>query len=106
MDVQVIWKQGEPDYAVLGWADYQQLLAEAGRDPQGRKQVAADSNAAVSLSRLRGLREARSMTLETLAREAGISPSYLQMIEAGEREPSAVLLRSLGRIFDVPAWDA
>lgn len=105
MDVQIIWKQGEPDYAVLSWVDYQQLLSEAGRDAQGRKPVTAANSPAVPLSSLRRLREARSMTLEALAREAGISPSYLQMIEAGEREPSAVLLRSLGRIFDVPAWD-
>lgn len=106
MDVQVIYREGEPEYAVLPWSEFQQLLREAGRQP-GRQAVAVESvpARAVPLASLRSLREERKLTLEALAREAGISPSYLEMIERGEREPSAVLLRTLGRIFDVQQWD-
>ena len=106
MDVQVIYREGEPEYAVLPWNEFQQLLREAGRQP-GRQTAAVENVPArvVPLARLRSLREERKLTLEALAREAGISPSYLEMIERGEREPSAVLLRTLGRIFDVQQWD-
>ena len=106
MNVQVIYNQGEPEYAVLPWAEYQQLLHETGRDARGQlpEQEAAPT-VATPLSRLRSLREQHNMTLEALARDAGISPSYLHMIESGEREPSAVLLRTLGRIFSVQQWD-
>lgn len=106
MDVQVIYREGEPEYAVLPWGEFQQLLREAGRQP-GRQAASVENVPArvVPLARLRSLREERKLTLEVLAREAGISPSYLEMIERGEREPSAVLLRTLGRIFDVQQWD-
>lgn len=106
MDIQIIYREGEPEYAVLPWADYQRLLSAA------RQGGLADQRAsepepvvAVPLSRLSELREQHKLTLEALAREAGISPAYLQMIEAGERQPSAVLLRAFGRIFDVQQWD-
>lgn len=108
MDVQVIWKQGEPEYAVLPWAEFQQLLRDAGRDGKDSPQplqARPVAGAAVPLAALRSMREDRNMTLQALAREAGISPSYLEMIESGEREPSPVLLRALGRIFDVQQWD-
>ena len=106
MDIQVIYREGKPDYAVLPWADFQQLLREAGRDVrQTADQRKPEPVAAVPLSNLRSLREERKLTLEALAREAGISPAYLHMIENGEREPSAVLLRAFGRIFNVQNWD-
>ncbi len=96
--VQVIWKEGEPEYAVLPWADYRQLLQAAGQDCSGEAQ---SQEPAVSLSQLRHLREDRGLTLEALAREAGISPAYLELIEAGEREASPVLMRALGRVLSV-----
>ncbi len=106
MDIQVIYREGKPDYAVLPWADFQQLLREAGRDSRGEGFAREpEPMAAVPLSSLRSLREEHKLTLEALAREAGISPAYLHMIENGEREPSAVLLRAFGRIFNVRQWD-
>ena len=33
MTVQIIARDGEPEYAVLPWADYQALLRAAGREP-------------------------------------------------------------------------
>lgn len=108
MDVQIIYREGEPEFAVLSWADYQQLLRETGRvaaAPAAQPAENKPQTGSVPLAQLASLREERNMTLEALAREAGISPSYLAMIERGEREPSPVLLRSLGRLFDVQQWD-
>jgi tetratricopeptide (TPR) repeat protein len=47
--------------------------------------------------RLRELRVSRGLHQETLAREAGVSASYLSRIEAGQREPSPPLLSELAR---------
>lgn len=124
MGVQVISRDGEPEYAVLPWTEYQQLLAaaSAGADaPLGEPHIAAFpsatgatdtvQNAAMPESlpgfdRLRELREARDLPAEKLARAVGISPSYLSMIETGEREPDAAIRRSLAWELGVPGWSS
>jgi DNA-binding XRE family transcriptional regulator len=100
MNVQVIARDGEPEYAVLPWAEYQELLSAAGRQPAGRARVAAEPpQAAFELANLRSLREARGLALEQLARDVGISPHYLGLIESGEREPDQAIRRALARVF-------
>jgi len=46
-------------------------------------------------------RLAVSMSIEDLARSAGISPSYALMIESGEREPSAAIVNNFVRALDL-----
>ncbi|MGE8358737.1 helix-turn-helix domain-containing protein [Pseudomonas sp.] len=101
MNVQVIKRDGEPEYAVLSWADYQALLAAAGTPQVTEPAVAA----APPLSRLVSLREAKGMSVEDLARAVGISPHYLGMIERGEREPDAAIQRSLAWNLGVEGWE-
>lgn len=48
------------------------------------------------------LRESLGYSKSRLAREAGISHSYLVQIEAGDREPSPTILRSLAGALGVP----
>lgn len=100
MNVQVIARDGKPEYAVLPWELYQQLLKDAGRD----KPAAAQEEPLASLRELKSLREQAALTVEDVAREAGISPHYLQMIESGEREVSDVLKRTLARALKVSGW--
>ncbi|MDY0249905.1 MAG: helix-turn-helix transcriptional regulator [Pseudomonas sp.] len=100
MNVQVIARDGKPEYAVLPWEQYQQLLKDAGRD----KPIAELEPSLASLRELKALREQAALTLEDVAREAGISPHYLQMIESGEREVSDVLKRTLARALKVSGW--
>ena len=100
MNVQVIAREGQPEYAVLPWAEYQQLLKDAGRTTP----VSKVEQPLASLRELKTLREQASLTLEDVAREAGISPHYLQMIESGEREVSDVLKRTLARALQVSGW--
>lgn len=108
MDVQVIMRDGEAEYAVLPWAHYQALLQAAGRAPA---QAAASAPApatppASSLSELKALREAKGLALEELARTVGISPHYLAMIESGEREPDSAIRRALAWNLGVSGWEA
>ncbi|WP_143491316.1 helix-turn-helix domain-containing protein, partial [Pseudomonas aeruginosa] len=44
-------------------------------------------------------REASGLSLEQVAREVGISPSYMAMIERGEREASEAILFALERVL-------
>ncbi len=102
MNVQVITRDGEAEYAVLPWAEYQALLAAAGRPAAS---VAVETTApAVPSASLLERREARGLSLERLsldqvAREVGISPSYMAMIERGEREASEAILFALERVL-------
>ncbi|CAI3787622.1 hypothetical protein AHFPHNDE_01291 [Pseudomonas sp. MM227] len=116
MGVQVISRDGQPEYAVVPWDEYQRLIAAAAVNPVGASadvaasQPAADPVGAAPLApppgfeRLRELREAQGLPLESLARAVGISPSYLSMIETGEREPDAAIRRSLAWELGVPGW--
>ncbi|WP_332847398.1 helix-turn-helix domain-containing protein [Pseudomonas lactucae] len=108
MDIQIISRNGEPEYAVLPWDQYQALLKAAGQ--QQPTQVpsptvqAAPAPALRPLADLRGLREAKGLAIETLARTVGISPSYLGLIETGERQPDAAIRRSLAWELGVAGW--
>ena len=103
MGVQVIERDGKPEYAVLPWAEYQELLVAAGRQPVMRSAAPlAQEPPVFDLANLRGLREARNLAPEQLARAVGISPHYLGLIESGERQPDQAILRALMRLFAAP----
>ncbi len=110
MDVQVIMRDGEAEYAVLPWAEYQALLHAAGRAPAAVSAPAGGVSetpaAASSLDDLRALREAKGLTVEALARTVGISPHYLEMIESGERQPDSAIRRALAWNLGVSSWEA
>ncbi|BBP84795.1 transcriptional regulator [Pseudomonas tohonis] len=102
MNVQVIMRDGEAEYAVLPWADYQALLQAAGQATQ----APTGAVSAPSFSQLQALREEQGQSLEQVARAVGISPVYLGLIESGEREPDAAIKRSLARVLGVAGWEA
>lgn len=107
MSVQVIMRDGEAEYAVLPWAEYQALLQAAGRAPAALAVAPAAASAATrpSLRELAARREARGMAQADLARAVGISPHYLNMIESGEREPDAAIRRSLAFTLGIDGWE-
>lgn len=107
MTVQIIARDGEPEYAVLPWSEYQALLQAAGRSPETSEGVAAASQGSAerpALNQLQRLREAKGLAPEELARSVGISPHYLAMIERGERQPDAAILRSLAWQLGLEGW--
>lgn len=109
MDIQIITREGEPEYAVVPWAQYQALLNAAGIKEQPPKEAAkvqaqASDQDLPGLDQLRSLREGKGIAIEALARTVGISPSYLAMIESGERLPDAAIRRSLAWELTVPGW--
>ncbi|UVL42104.1 helix-turn-helix domain-containing protein [Pseudomonas sp. B21-040] len=109
MDIQIITREGEPEYAVLPWAQYQALLKAAGINEQPPREapvphVATPEPILPGLDQLRSLREGKGIAIEALARTVGISPSYLALIESGERQPDAAIRRSLAWELTVPGW--
>lgn len=53
-------------------------------------------------ARIRDLRTQRGLGLRGFARQAGIAPSYVVAIEAGERMPSADVLGRIAVALEVP----
>jgi DNA-binding XRE family transcriptional regulator len=102
MSVQVIMRDGQAEYAVLPWADYQALLQAARAAAPAVEETPA---ASVGLDQLACLREAKGMSQADLARAVGISPHYLNLFESGERAPDGAILRSLGRVLGVSDWE-
>lgn len=110
MAIQVISRDGQPEYAVVPWDQYQALLKAAGQ-PEAVSAAVQDSSAASStpasapaLSELAALRQAKGIGAEQLARKVGISPVYLAMIESGERVPDSAIRRSLAWELGVAGW--
>jgi ribosome-binding protein aMBF1 (putative translation factor) len=114
MDLQVISRDGEPEYAVLPWAQYQALLRAAGvaaglqagaaTHTEAQREQAAVAADLPSFDQLGALREAKGLEVAQLARAVGISPSYLDLIESGTREPDAAIRRSLAWELGVAGW--
>ena len=111
MGIQVISRDGQPEYAVVPWEQYQALLKAAGQAPAvadtGTSVSAAGTAPAVGLpafSELASLRQAKGLAPEQLARSVGISPAYLAMIESGERQPDAAIRRSLAWELGTGGW--
>ncbi len=109
MDIQIIARDGEPEYAVLPWAQYQALLKAAGVSESPAREATAHHVSTADqelpgLDQLRSLREAKGIAIEALARTVGISPSYLALIESGERQPDAAIRRSLAWELKVQGW--
>lgn len=112
MEIQVISRDDKPEYAVIPWEQYQALLVAAGHAPASSpakaEQTLAEPAAAPAslpaISELARLREAKGLAPEVLARSVGISPVYLAMIEAGEREAGAPILRSLAWHLGIAGW--
>lgn len=106
MTVQVITRDGEAEYAIIPWADYQALLEAAGRSASLAPIGATPVSAGARLDQLRALREAKGLAVEQLARTVGISPHYLAMIESGERQPDAAIRRALAWNLGVGGWES
>ena len=105
MDVQVIMRDGEAEYAILPWSEYQALLQAAGRSTVAPVVTVPASTAMPKLTELSALREGKGLSLEELARTVGISPHYLTMIESGERQPDAAIRRALAWTLGISGWE-
>ncbi|MDN5862536.1 MAG: helix-turn-helix transcriptional regulator [Salinisphaera sp.] len=111
MNTQIIERKGKPEYAVLPYEDYLQLLEDA----RMLADLRAYDQAKAALARgedelvpadvvdrlldggnpVRVWREYRTLTQAQLGEAAGVSVSTVSYIESGARQPSVSVIKSI-----------
>ena len=121
MSVQIIEKNGQPEWAVVPYEEYQRLVAEAEmlqdiRDYDEAKLALASGAEELIPSEvtyalldgenpIRVWREYRGLTQQQVAAEAGISKPYLSQLESGRRKGTAEVLAAVARALKVSLDD-
>ena len=121
MSVQVIEKNGKPEYAVIPYAEYQRLmeLLEQRRDEAAIEKFYADLEAGKEelvpkevVNRildgehpLKVWRDHRGLTLQALAAQIGVTRSYLSQIESRKKKGSMETVRKLAEALGVEIED-
>lgn len=118
--VQLIVKEGQPEYAVMPYDLYVKLVedAEMLQDildyDEAKRQIAEGEElipAELTFAILDGenpvkvWREYRGLTQQALATQAGISAAYLSQIETGKRTGTAEVLQAIARALDLTLDD-
>lgn len=122
MSAQIIEREGKPEYAVLPYHEYLELLklAEEVQDikdaREAMREIASGEDEAIPsevadrlLSEeehpLKVWREYRGLTQEALGSAAGVGKSYISQIEAGSKAGSAKVLKALAAELRVDVDD-
>lgn len=117
MSAQIIEKNGQPEWAVIPYKEYQRLVAEAEmlqdvRDYDEIKLALANGEeelvpGEVTYALLDGgnpirvWREYRGLTQQQVADEAGISKPYLSQLESGQRKGTTEVLAGVAKALNV-----
>lgn len=121
MNVQMIERDGKPEYVVIAWEDYQALLdatenaIDLAAIDDFKKKFAAGEEELIPAdianrildgeNPLKVWREYRGLTQEALASQAGISKAYLCQIETGKRRGAVDTLRAIATALGVTVDD-
>ncbi|MCP5096752.1 MAG: helix-turn-helix domain-containing protein [Chloroflexi bacterium] len=118
--VQLILKEGQPEYAVVPYEMYLQLVEDAEmledirdydeamqRIEAGEELVPGEIVFAIhdGENPIKVWREYRGMTQPQLAEKAGISAAYLSQIESGKRTGSTDVLKAIAAALDLTLDD-
>lgn len=121
MSVQIIKKDGRPEWAVIPYEEYQRLREAADmlqnvRDYDEVKTALARGEEELIPSEvtyalldgenpIRVWREYRGLTQQQVAKKAGISKPYLSQLESGQRKGTAEVLSAIARALNVSLDD-
>lgn len=120
MSVQIIIKEGQPEYAVVPYETYLRLVEDAEmlediRDydaalaavVEGEELIPAEVVYALldGENPVRVWREFRGLSQAALAEQAGISAAYLSQIESGKRDGTAEVLAKLAAVLGITLDD-
>ena len=117
MNVQIIEKNGKPEWAVIPFSDYKKLQ-EALEDAEDIKEIEESIKAIQEgkektvpsevtfailegISPIRAWREHRQIKMNKLSRKVGISSSYLSQIENGKRNPTIDTLKAIAKELEI-----
>ena len=118
-NVQIIEKDGQPEYAILPFEDYRRMIDLlddtsdcAAIDRALREDEVGDTipseivNAILDgATPLKAWRQYRELTLEMLADQIGVSKEYLSQIEDGQKPGTVDIFRRLSTILNVELDD-
>jgi DNA-binding XRE family transcriptional regulator len=120
MSVQIIEKNGKPEWAVIPYGEYQRLLTETEmvqdvRDYDEAKLALTNGEELIPSqvtyalldggNPIRVWREYRGLTQQQVAEVAGISKPYLSQLESGQRKGTAEVLQAIARALHVSLDD-
>jgi DNA-binding XRE family transcriptional regulator len=120
MNVQVIEKNGQIEWAVIPYAEYQKMLdaVEMVEDIRAYDEAKAKLEAGEEVipskvvyalldgeNPIRVWREYRGLTQQHLAEKAGISKPYLSQLESGKRNGTTDVLKTLAQALQVSLED-
>ncbi|MBX2997883.1 MAG: helix-turn-helix transcriptional regulator [Caldilineaceae bacterium] len=120
MKVQIIEKNGQIEWAVIPYAEYQRLLeaSEMLADIQAYDLAKAEIDAGEELipstvvyrlldgeNPIRVWREHRGLTQQQVADQAGISKPYLSQLESGKRQGRIDMLQKIAQVLVVSLED-
>lgn len=117
--VQIIEKNGKPEFAVIPYERFQRLLqlAEDAEDIAAAEKVLSNTHDELVPHEvverlvvgndhpLRIWREYRGITQDTLAQKAGIGKSYISQIESGKKPGSVRVLSRIAEHLNVDVDD-
>lgn len=121
MSVQIIEKNGQPEWAVVPYEEYQRLVEEAEmlqdiRDYDEVKVAIAKGDEELIPSEvtyalldgdnpIRVWREYRGLTQQQVAAQAGISKPYLSQLESGQRKGTTEVLSAIAKALNISLDD-
>lgn len=117
MSVQIIEKDGKPEYAVLPYKEYERLLelAEDAEDVRAFDEVMARGEENIPYELVKQLleggnpirlwRQHRGLTQAQLAEKAKVGQSYIAMLEKGERKGAVEMLQRIAAALGVEMDD-
>ena len=116
-EIQIIERDGKPEWAVLPYEEYLQLIEQAelledirdfdaisGAIERGDEELIPSEVVHAILdgeNPIKVWREYRGLTLQELADAAGISKPYLSQIETGKRTGTTEILSAIAKALDV-----
>ena len=117
MNVQIIEKNGKPEWAVIPYREYQKLH-EAQEDAEDIKDIETNLKAIHEgneiaipgditfaildgTSPIRAWRKYQQIKMNELAQKVGISPAYLSQIENGKRNPTIDTLKAIAKELNI-----
>ena len=117
MSVQIIEKNGKPEWAVIPYKEYQKLYS-AQEDAEDIKDIEANIKAVkegteIAIpgeitfavldgnSPVRAWRKYQHIKMNELAKKVGISPAYLSQIENDKRNPTVDTLKAIAKELNI-----
>ena len=117
MSVQIIEKNGKPEWAIIPFKEYQKLqealedaedirdIERSLKDIQEGKETTIPGEITFAIlegtSPIRAWREYKNIKMNELSKKAGISPAYLSQIENDKRNPTIDTLKAIARELDI-----